>query len=184
MKNRSFLALMYFLSYLLVGCAATTSHDSDRPQAGQGAFYSVDAPVQCVTYAREVSGIPIFGDAHTWWRQAGNAGYRRGHTPRPGAVMVLSKTRKLQYGHLAVVKKVLNEREVEVTHSNWGDNHDRRCVIYNAMRVQDLSSEGDWSRVRFWNYEINGWGLPYAVDGFIYPKAKKPQLLSEITSAG
>lgn len=183
MKNRSFLALAYLLTYLLVGCVTTTGREADNPPPNKGAFYSIDAPIQCVAYAREVSGIPIYGDAHTWWYQAKNAGYKRGHVPRDGAILVLSKTSKLKYGHLAVVTKVLNEREIEVTHSNWGDNHDRRCVIYNAMRVQDLSNEGDWSRVRFWNYEINGWGLPYAVSGFIYNNPKS-ELLSEIRSAG
>ena len=26
--------------------------------------------LQCVPYARDVTGIDIYGDAHTWWQQA------------------------------------------------------------------------------------------------------------------
>ena len=33
--------------------------------------------LQCVPYARQVSGIRIFGDAHTWWGQA-EGRYARG----------------------------------------------------------------------------------------------------------
>ena len=42
--------------------------------------------LQCVPYAREVSGIRIYGDAHTWWDQAAGH-YARGVRPRVGAVM-------------------------------------------------------------------------------------------------
>src|SRR3546814_993934 len=37
--------------------------------------------LQCVPYARTVSGVRIYGDALTWWDQAENH-YKRGHAPR------------------------------------------------------------------------------------------------------
>lgn len=150
-----------------MGCATTTDQYADAPQPNRGAFFKIDEPLQCVPYAREVSGIQIFGNAHTWWHQARDV-YDRGSKPRAGAVLVLAKAGKLNYGHLAVVNKVIDERTIEVTHSNWGNNRERRSIIYNAMRVQDLSG-GKWRSVRFWNYELNSWGLPYKVSGFIYP---------------
>ena len=42
--------------------------------------------LQCVPYARQVSGIHIYGDAHSWWGKA-NGKYARGSMPRVGAVM-------------------------------------------------------------------------------------------------
>src|SRR6478672_2506999 len=44
----------------------------------QGERYS-----QCVPYARDYSGIQIFGDAWTWWTQA-NGRYARGQLPIRG----------------------------------------------------------------------------------------------------
>jgi surface antigen len=124
--------------------------------------------MQCVPYARERSGIPIRGDAHTWWKQA-KGKYRRSNKPKEGAVMVLSKTSRLRHGHLAVVEKIIDSRTIEVAHSNWGSDRDSRCVIYKAMPVRDVSKRGDWSCARFFNYETNAFGSPYKVSGFIYP---------------
>lgn len=130
-------------------------------------YYNKKA-VQCVPYAREASGVEIYGDAHTWWNQAQKKGYQSGVTPKTGAVLVLKKSSKLSRGHVAVVKRVVNAREIEVTHSNWGDDGRSRKIIYQAMRVQDLSKNNDWSVLRFWNPEIKGYGLPYPAYGFIY----------------
>lgn len=169
MRNKMALALMM----LLLSACVTTQPKKDKTyitknEANEAAFYRIDDPIQCVPYAREQSGLQIYGDAHTWWHQA-KGKYERSQTPKVGAVMVLSKTTKLKYGHLAVVTKILGPHEIEVTHSNWGNTRERRCVIYNNMRVQDISRTKDWSVARFWNYEIDAFGLPYAVSGFIYP---------------
>ena len=40
--------------------------------------------LQCVPYARQLTGIQIFGDAHTWWGQAAGK-YERGRAPKVGA---------------------------------------------------------------------------------------------------
>ena len=42
---------------------------------------------QCAQFARLLSGIEIFGDAYTWWRQAMGK-YARGSSPDVGAVLV------------------------------------------------------------------------------------------------
>ena len=58
-------------------------------ERGVGAYGSAAPGVlQCVPYARNVTGIRIYGDAHTWWGQAAGK-YPRGHEPRVGAVMAI-----------------------------------------------------------------------------------------------
>lgn len=129
--------------------------------------YTVDRAEQCVPFARRISGIQIYGNAHTWWHKASPE--KRSKQPKEGAVLVLAKSRRLRLGHLAVVKDILSDREIEVTHSNWGNSRKKRRIIYERHRVQDLSKRNDWSRARFWNPHHNSWGLPYEVSGFIYP---------------
>lgn len=140
-------------------------------------YYRIKETLQCVPYAREVSGVQIFGNAHTWWVQAQAKGYKRGAKPKKGAVMVLSKTSRLRYGHVAVVKNIIDSRNIEVTHSNWGSDRETRRMIYNRMRVVDVSDKNDWSAARFWNYPSSSYGSIYAVSGFIYPnKDSKPTI--------
>ncbi len=175
----------YFLSLLtvllLAGCAALPWPDSAAtseayqvkysvppPKASTKAFYTIKEPLQCVPYAREISGIPIRGNAHTWWGQA-NGQYKRSAVPRVGAVMVLSKTSRLKYGHLAVVKKIIDSRNIEVAHSNWGGDRKTRSFVYNHMPVVDTSPNNNWSSARFWNYPSSSYGSIYTVSGFIYP---------------
>lgn len=124
-------------------------------------------PEQCVPYARRISGVDLYGDAHGWWDSAEPA-YRRGAAPQPGAVLVLARTAKMHSGHVAVVKKILGPRLIVVTHSNWGSDPKSRRFLYHAMQVEDVSAQNNWSQVRFWNTEKNCFGFPYAARGFIY----------------
>lgn len=151
------------LTLLLAACSTGNKHFETPYAIGR----HIDKPIQCVPYARQVSGIQIYGDAHTWWNQA-IPRYGRGIKPAPGAVLVLGRSKRLRHGHVAVVKRVLSPRQIEVAHSNWGSDRATRSMIYEAMRVEDISPANDWSKVRFWNYHINSFGLPYASLGFIY----------------
>lgn len=157
-----FLVMVFTLS----GC--TTVKKSTITQQDLPHYYNVNEPIQCVPYARDISGISIYGDAHTWWGAAAGR-YQRGHVPALGAVLVLSKTSHLKYGHLAVVKRVVDARTIEVAHSNWGYNRETRCVNYHRMPVRDVSVNNDWSKVRFWDYPSGTYGKVYPVSGFIYP---------------
>lgn len=124
----------------------------------------------CVPYARNVSGLEIRGDAWTWWAAAAGR-YERGDRPVPGAVLVLSKTRRLRRGHVAVVLEVVDDREIIVTHANWQGGR-----VSERMRVQDVSPDNDWSQTRFWWTPSNRWGIRvYPASGFIYPGAVAPQ---------
>lgn len=147
---------------LATGCAGSRI---DMPD-GSGQYLA--KPVQCVPYARGLSGIEIYGDAHTWWDKA-QPRYTRGYMPQPGSVLVLARTEKMRHGHVAVVRRVIHSRLIEVAHSNWGSDFETRRITYDAMRVEDISPNNDWSQVRFWNYQIGSFGLPYAARGFIYP---------------
>ncbi len=124
--------------------------------------------LQCVPYAREQSGIPIRGNAWTWWGQAKDK-YQRSSRPTVGAILVVSKTSRNQYGHLAVVTRIVNEREIIVNHANWLG----KGRIHLDTPVRDISARNDWSAVKFWYVPGNVLGKsPSPVSGFIYPKGK------------
>jgi surface antigen len=123
-------------------------------------------PLQCVPYARQVSGIDIRGDAWTWWTQAG-ARYARGSAPRAGAVLAFKRTRALPLGHVAVVTRLVHGREILITHANWGAGAATRGRVARDVRVIDISPGNDWSELRVWNGA--GFGRVYPAHGFIYP---------------
>ena len=84
--------------------------------------------LQCVPYAREVSGIAIYGDAHTWWEQAAGR-YDRGNKPRVGAVMAFVPHRNMRLGHVAAVSRVIDSRTVLLDHANWSPINGERGQI-------------------------------------------------------
>jgi len=130
------------------------------------AVIRVSRPLQCVPYARELSGIALRGDAWTWWKKADGI-YAKGRTPRPGAVLVLSKTRRLTLGHLAVVAEVVDSRNIVVHQANWLNGG----RIHRYTPVRDVSKNNDWSEVRVWYTPGRVYGSRnYAAYGFIYPR--------------
>lgn len=135
-----------------------------------GARQAAELPpyLQCVPYARQVSGIRIFGDAHTWWGQA-EGRYARGSRPRVGAVMALKPHRNMQLGHVAAVSKVVDSRTILLRHANWSPINGRRGQIEDNVRAVDVSPENDWSEVRIWYAPLqNLGGTHWPVEGFIY----------------
>lgn len=133
------------------------------------AVIKASRPLQCVPYAREISGIALRGDAWTWWKKA-DGRYEKGKTPRPGAVLVLSKTRRLTLGHLAVVAEVLDSRNIVVHQANWLNGG----RIHRYTPVRDVSEKNDWSAVRVWYTPGNQMGSrAYPAYGFIYPDPKQ-----------
>jgi len=159
------LILAITLLVLLSACAGTRG--GERFSTPMAAGYAMPEPQQCVPFARKESGFEIYGDAHTWWDKAPPE-YGKGIQPKRGAVLVLASTSKMPHGHLAVVKRIIDDRQIDVAHSNWGSNRATRSIIYTAHRVEDVSRANDWSSVRFWNKEANTFGFPYAVRGFLY----------------
>lgn len=116
--------------------------------------------VWCVPFARNASGIEIRGNADTWWRKAKGL-YVRGHDPVVGSVMAFSGSGKLPMGHIAVVSRVVSDREILIHHANW-----HRNMVSLDMPVKDVSPNNDWSEVRVMT-NPGAYGGVYRIDGFI-----------------
>lgn len=120
--------------------------------------------LQCVRYASIVSGINLDGDAFEWWEHA-QGRYARGKTPRTGAVMAFSRSGSMRYGHVAVVSKVLNSRDILIRHANWS----LPGAIEEDVLARDVSKRGDWSAVAIWYTPVGQMGTHIShVQGFIY----------------
>lgn len=139
-------------------------------EVGQRLDQANSAPpyLQCVPYARRVSGIQIYGDAHTWWGQAAGR-YARGDRPRVGAVLAFRPSGNMRLGHVAAVSRVIDSRTILLRHSNWSPIDGRRGQIEDNVRAIDVSPENDWSQVRVWFAPIQGLGTTHwPAHGFIY----------------
>ena len=135
---------------------------------------ALNEDLQCVPYARQLSGVQIFGDAHTWWGQA-EGSYAKGRVPKFGAVLAFKPFGKMQLGHVAAVSKVIDNRTILISHANWSTINGKRGHIENNVQVVDVSDRNDWSRVRVWYTPIGALGgTEWPTHGFIYPdKAPK-----------
>jgi surface antigen len=141
----------------LVLLAALSACGTLTPDVGQR------ADLECVPFARALSGIDLRGDAPDWWWEA-NGRYTRGNSPQTGAVMVFAPNSALPRGHVSVVSRVISGREILLTQANWV----RRRVTTDQLAV-DVSPYNDWSRVRVWWPPSNVMGSTiYPVFGFIY----------------
>lgn len=143
---------------LAISSVATTAHS--------------EGALQCAQFARLFSGIEIFGDAATWWKQAIGK-YARGFTPETGSVLVFKPTGIMSKGHVAVVSHVLTDRIIQVTHANWSPIDGHRGQVEQDVTVVDVSPTGDWSQVKVWYDPTRDLGgTVYPTYGFIYQAAK------------
>ncbi|MDC7676319.1 CHAP domain-containing protein [Asticcacaulis machinosus] len=138
---------------------------------------------QCVTFARSITGMQIFGDAWTWWEKASGK-YDKGQAPQAGAVLVFQPTGKMRVGHVAVVSQVVTDRIIQITHANWSPINGRRGQVEKDVTVVDVSDKGDWSKVKVWYGPINDLGTSvYPTYGFIYAAAQKGQNIGQSLTA-
>jgi surface antigen len=121
--------------------------------------------IQCVPFARAASGIALTGNAVTWWDEASGV-YARGNVPEPGSVLAFRANRAMQLGHVAVVSRVINSREIEIDQAHWGQNG-----ISRNIAVIDISPNNDWTAVRVALGHGGSFGSIYPTHGFIYPRA-------------
>lgn len=120
---------------------------------------------ECVPYARQLSGIQIWGDAVTWWGQAAST-YVRSSRPAPGSVLVLRGFNDQTRGHVSYVREVVSSRLLRVDHANWLKSGE----ISLNVPVIDISPGNDWSQVRIWHVPGDYWGgRAYDAEGFIHP---------------
>jgi surface antigen len=125
--------------------------------------------LQCVPYARAISGIQIRGDAHSWWEKAAGQ-YERGGRPIVGAVMAFRPHGSMRLGHVAAVRRIVDKRTVLVSHANWSTINGTRGHIENDVAVVDASEANDWSRVKVWYAPNSALGTTeWPLNGFIYP---------------
>ena len=123
--------------------------------------------LQCVPYARMISGIGIRGDAWTWWDKATGT-YARGNLPEPGAVLSFPGIERMPLGHVAVVTQVLEPRKILIEHANWPTATVRHGAISQGIQVADVSYANDWTEVRVQFGSGGPLGSVYPANGFIY----------------
>lgn len=182
---------------LLIGCglialaatplAAKIAVDDDAVVDGGGSA-ALPPYLQCVPYARQVTGIQIRGDAWTWWDQA-EGRYARGFWPKVGAVMALKPHGNSHLGHVAAVSRIIDSRTILIRHANWSPINGRRGQIEDNVKVIDVSEANDWSAVRVWYAPIQALGgSVWPVQGFIYsgkpPKVPSPTALQPAKAKG
>jgi hypothetical protein len=143
------------------------------PTLRTGAGFSSTRSVECAPFARQVSGIQLYGAAASWWDQASGR-YERRSDPVEGGVLVFRRSSRLPDGHVSVVARLISNREIRVTQANWVHHK-----ITRDEPVVDVSTDNDWSRVRVWWEPSNILGSTvYPTYGFI--SADRPRSRSDL----
>ena len=128
--------------------------------------------ISCVPYARSVTGMAVSGNAWQWWTSAAGT-YERGFRPEQGAVLNFRSTGHMRLGHVAVVARVINTREIEIDHANWAGGG-----VSRGVAVMDVSEANDWSAVRVALGHGGTFGSVYPTYGFIYNRADHGQMIA------
>lgn len=132
--------------------------------------------INCAPFARELSGIALYGEAADWW-PAARGRYQRAAAPVLGAALVFTRSDRLPSGHVAVVSRILGVRQIQVTQANWV-----RGQVDRDQLVVDVSERNDWSEVRVWYPPTGQMGAAgYRTYGFIHPP--KPASHEELARA-
>jgi hypothetical protein len=125
--------------------------------------------ISCVPFARIASGIELKGNAANWWDAAAGV-YARGQTPEGGSVLNFRATGGMRLGHVAVVTRVVNAREIEIDHANWWGPGASKGGVSRGIPVIDVSENNDWSEVRVGLGHTGQFGSVYPTYGFIYDR--------------
>jgi surface antigen len=128
----------------------------------------VHGGISCVPFARADSGISVAGNAWQWWQNAAGI-YARGNVPEPGSVLTFRANGRMRLGHVAVVSRVVNAREIEIDQANWWGPGTRGGVARNVP-VVDVSDANDWTAVRVGLGHSGDFGAVYPTYGFIYDR--------------
>jgi len=132
--------------------------------------------MSCVPYARSATGITVAGNAWQWWDHAAGT-YQRGSVPEPGSVLAFRANGRMHLGHVAVVTRVVNTREIEIDHANWAGGG-----VARGVSVVDVSENNDWTAVRVGLGRSDSFGSVYPTYGFIYDRPDTGNLLAAITA--
>ena len=167
----SLLKILCGIALLALGACAS----GQQGPRGAG-LSSRHAGLQCAPFARELSGIALYGDAADWWDGAAGR-YGRGQSPMLGGVLVFQRTGRLPFGHVSVVSRVMAARQIEVIQANWvaGQLDEDQLVV-------DVSEANDWSAVRVWYPPADQLGAhTYETYGFVLPP--RPATRAELARA-
>ena len=152
--------LPLLLAVALAGCAGSRASGVNLASA------SSYPGLSCVPFARELTGMRLYGDAGNWWSTASGR-YARSSQPEVGGVLVFRPTARLRSGHVSVVSRVLGERRIHVIQANWVPDE-----LDMDQLVVDVSEANDWSAVRVWYPPSGQMGAHvYPTYGFILPLA-------------
>jgi surface antigen len=160
------------------GATASTRNVSTGAQSKRGAQVAKGGKsrvayrgggLQCVPFARNISGIEVAGNAHSWWDNAAGV-YARGQNPEAGSVLSFRANRSMPLGHVAVVSRVINARHVEIDHANWAGPGGRKGSVSRGASVVDVSENNDWTAVRVELGSSGDYGSIYPTNGFIYDR--------------
>ncbi len=136
--------LVVLMAVLLVAACGSPSQRLGNLSMGPSSRHP---GISCAPFARELSGIALYGDADGWWSAAAGR-YARGPRPVLGSVLVFGRQDRLPSGHVSVVSRLLGDRQLQVTQANW-------------VRGQ---------RVRVWYPPVSQLGThSYVTYGFIHP---------------
>jgi surface antigen len=152
---------------------APVSHAVHLAAGKRGATRSYG--ISCVPYARQVSGIEVTGNAWQWWENAAGE-YARGDRPEIGSVLNFRSNGRMRLGHVAVVTKIVNAREVIVDHANWQS----AGRISHDIAVVDVSEANNWSAVRVELGREGTFGSVYPTYGFIYSRPDTGAVMASI----
>jgi len=150
-----------------------------RPARHAAYSHSGHWGISCVPYARQVSGITVAGNAWQWWDNAAGE-YARGDRPEPGSVLNFRSNSRMPLGHVAVVTRVVNPREIIVEQANWPSAGMRGGVSHDVA-VVDVSEANNWSAVRVELGHGGDFGSVYPTYGFIYNRPDGGVVTASVT---
>jgi surface antigen len=154
----------------------TGGNRTPKAAAAHTRQYAGGGGISCVPFARSDSGISVAGNAWQWWDNAAGV-YERGRVPETGSVLTFRPNGRMRLGHVAVVSRVINPREVEVEHANWSGSGMRGGVARN-IPVVDVSEANDWTAVRVGLGRGSEFGSVYPTYGFIYDRPDSGTLVA------
>jgi surface antigen len=133
--------------------------------------------LQCVPFARAASGIELKGNAVNWWDAASGV-YQRGSNPEVGAVLNFRANGSMRLGHVAVVRDIVNQREIEIDHANWAWSG--KGNVSRGVSVVDVSERNDWTAVRVALGHGDNFGSIYGTYGFIYDRPDTGTMVANV----
>ncbi len=154
---------------------AVAGHTLHGKVLGRGHQYARGG-MSCVPFARSDSGISVAGNAWQWWDNAAGV-YQRGSVPEPGSVLTFRANGRMRLGHVAVVSRTINAREIEIDHANWWGPGMHGGVARN-IPVVDVSEANDWTAVRVGLGQSGEFGSVYPTYGFIYDRPDNGTMLT------